>query len=56
MTMTRFKNDFYHKFLYKNVDTIICVTKELENQIDLLVYELYDLTEDEIKVIEKSIK
>ncbi len=33
MTMTRFKNDFYHKFLYKNVDTIICVTKELQNQI-----------------------
>ena len=31
-------------------------TAELENQIDLLVYELYDLTEDEIKVIEKSIK
>ncbi len=33
MTMTRFKNDFYHKFLYKNIDTIICVTKALEEQI-----------------------
>ena len=37
MTMTRFKNDFYHKFLYKNVDTIICVTKELENQIQKFI-------------------
>lgn len=37
MTMTRFKNDFYHKFLYKNVDTIICVTKELENQIEKFI-------------------
>lgn len=33
MTMTRFKSDFYHKFLYKNIDTIICVTKALEEQI-----------------------
>ena len=37
MTMTRFKNDFYHKFLYKNIDTIICVTKELENQIQKFI-------------------
>jgi len=27
-------------------------TKELENQIDQLVYQLYDLTEEEIKIIE----
>ena len=33
MTMTRFKNDFYHKFLYKNIDMIIAVTKELEKQL-----------------------
>ncbi len=34
MTMTRFKNDFYHRFLYKNIDTIICITKEVSNQIN----------------------
>jgi len=33
MTMTRFKNDFYHKFLYKNLDAIVCVTKAVEAQI-----------------------
>ena len=33
MTMTRFKNDFYHKFLYKNIDLMIAVTKELEKQL-----------------------
>ncbi|RXJ87165.1 glycosyltransferase family 4 protein [Arcobacter sp. CECT 8985] len=33
MNMTRFKSDFYHKFLYKNIDTIICVTKSLQEQI-----------------------
>lgn len=29
---------------------------ELENQIDQMVYELYGLTEDEIKIVEDSIK
>jgi len=33
MTMTRFKSDFYHKYLYKNIDAIICVTKAVEKQI-----------------------
>ena len=33
MTMTRFKDDFYHKFLYKNIDSIICVTKAVEEQM-----------------------
>lgn len=37
MTMTRFKNDFYHKFLYKNIDTIICVTKALQEQVDKFI-------------------
>lgn len=31
-------------------------TIELENQIDQMVYELYELTEDEIKIVEDSIK
>jgi glycosyltransferase involved in cell wall biosynthesis len=33
MTMTRFKDDLYHNFLYKNIDTIICVTKAVQEQI-----------------------
>lgn len=37
MTMTRFKNDFYHKFLYKNIDTIICVTKALQEQVNKFI-------------------
>ncbi|MBC6425859.1 MAG: Eco57I restriction-modification methylase domain-containing protein [Ekhidna sp.] len=31
-------------------------TTELENQIDQLVYELYDLTEEEIAIVEDSVK
>lgn len=37
MTMTRFKNDFYHKFLYKNIDVVICVTKALEEQLNKFI-------------------
>jgi glycosyltransferase involved in cell wall biosynthesis len=37
MTMTRFKSDFYHKFLYKNIDTIICVTKALQEQVNKFI-------------------
>lgn len=37
MTMTRFKDDFYHKFLYKNIDTIICVTKALQEQVNKFI-------------------
>jgi type II restriction/modification system DNA methylase subunit YeeA len=29
-------------------------TSELENQIDQLVYQLYDLTEEEIKIVENK--
>lgn len=29
-------------------------TVELENQIDALVYQLYELTEEEIKIIENA--
>ena len=31
-------------------------TAELENQIDQLVYKLYDLTAEEIAIIENSVK
>jgi type II restriction/modification system DNA methylase subunit YeeA len=30
--------------------------KEYERQIDQLVYKLYDLTDDEIKIVEKSVE
>jgi len=33
MHMTRFKSDFYHKFLYKNIDTIIAVTNLVKKQL-----------------------
>lgn len=33
MTMTRFKDDFYHKWLYKNIDIIHAVTHQVEAQL-----------------------
>jgi len=30
--------------------------KEYENQIDQLVYQLYNLTEEEIKIVEEGVK
>lgn len=39
MTMTRFKNDFYHKFLYRHIDTILCVTQQVEEQIKAFITE-----------------
>lgn len=64
MTMTRFKNDFYHKFLYKNIDMIICITKALEEQIKKFIpkkirpkTKLLYLGANEIKILsEKEIK
>ena len=37
MTMTRFKDDFYHKFLYKNIDLMIAVTKQVKEQIEKFI-------------------
>lgn len=37
MTMTRFKNDFYHKFLYKNIDLMLPVTHQVKNQINKFI-------------------
>ncbi len=37
MTMTRFKNDFYHKWLYKNIDTIHAVTYQLQEQLERFI-------------------
>ncbi len=33
MRMTRFKDDFYHKWLYKNIDIIHAVTKQVQEQL-----------------------
>ena len=33
MTMTRFKSDFYHRWLYKNVDAIHAVTYQVKEQL-----------------------
>ncbi|MBD3842639.1 MAG: glycosyltransferase family 4 protein, partial [Campylobacterales bacterium] len=34
MGMTRFKNDFYHKWLYNNIDTIHAVTKKVASELE----------------------
>ena len=39
MHMTRFKDDFYHKFLYKNIDMIIAVTNLVEEQLKRFIPE-----------------
>lgn len=37
MTMTRFKSDFYHRWLYKNIEMIHAVTKQVKAQIQKYV-------------------
>ncbi|VVS90562.1 glycosyltransferase family 4 protein [Desulfoluna spongiiphila] len=37
MTMTRFKGDFYHKFLYKHMDMMVAVTRQVQEQIETYV-------------------
>jgi glycosyltransferase involved in cell wall biosynthesis len=37
MHMTRFKNDFYHKFLYKNIDAMIAVTNLVKEQLEKFI-------------------
>ena len=57
-----FENKKYVERVEKLVDKIIEAkkenkdsdTKELEKEIDTLVYELYGLSEEEIKIIEES--
>ncbi len=34
MSMTRFKDDFYHKWLYKNIDTMHAVTHQVKAQLE----------------------
>jgi len=42
----------YEKYGYPLSNDILAKVRELEDQIDQLVYQLYDLTPDEIKIIE----
>jgi len=37
MTMTRFKDDVYHKWLYKNIDTIHAVTYQVKEQLEKFI-------------------
>jgi len=37
MTMTRFKDDFYHRWLYKNISTMHAVTYQVKEQIKKFV-------------------
>ncbi|ADR34790.1 glycosyl transferase group 1 [Sulfuricurvum kujiense DSM 16994] len=39
MTMTRFKNDFYHRFLYRNIDLMLPVTHQVADQIRTFIPE-----------------
>ena len=39
MTMTRFKDDFYHRFLYKNLDGMLAVTAQVKSQIEKFIPE-----------------
>lgn len=37
MTMTRFKDDFYHRFIYENLDLMLAVTNQVKTQIERFV-------------------
>jgi glycosyltransferase involved in cell wall biosynthesis len=37
MTMTRFKDDFYHRFLYKNMDLLLPVTYQVKEQLERFI-------------------
>ena len=37
MTMTRFKNDLYHRWLYKNIDLMLPVTYQVKEQLEKFI-------------------
>ena len=39
MTMTRFKNDFYHRLMYKNIDLMLPVTHQVKEQLETFIPE-----------------
>ncbi len=70
MTMTRFKDDFYHRLLYKNMDMMLPVTHQVKEQLERFIPQdirpkievLYmgsdktePLNDDELEEFKKSI-
>ena len=39
MLMTRFKDDFYHRYLYKNIDLMLPTSREVKGQIEKFIPE-----------------
>lgn len=39
MTMTRFKNDFYHRLMYKNINLMLPVTYQVKEQLEKFIPE-----------------
>jgi len=39
MTMTRFKNDFYHRLMYNNIDLMLPVTYQVKEQLETFIPE-----------------
>lgn len=37
MTMTRFKDDMYHRFLYRNLEMMLAVTQQVKTQIEKFI-------------------
>jgi restriction endonuclease S subunit len=44
------------QIIYLKNENLDADTSELENKIDQLVFQLYELTEEEIKIVEESVK
>jgi len=62
MTMTRFKDDYYHKWLYKNIDIMHAVTYQVKEQLEKFipydirpVIKMVYLGVDEVLVNEKKL-
>jgi len=63
MRMTRFKNDLYHKWLYKNIDMMHAVTYAVKEQLEKFIpedirpkIEMIYLGVDEPKIDEKRVE
>ena len=61
MTMTRFKDDFYHRYLYKNMDLMLPVTKQVAAQLERFIpesvrpkVEVLYMGTDEIELLAKE--
>lgn len=49
-------NNFISKNLILKKSELDTINVDIENKIDKLIYKLYDLSEDEIKIVEESVK